>query len=369
MVSPLTLTIHRTGLMNHTKYDAERQIASIDGGALWKNVYSDLEPYGVTAPGGRTATVGVGGFTLGGGNNFYSGKVEFACDNVVNYEVVLANGDIVEANSEQNQDLWKALKGGSSNFGMVTRFDMQAFEANDIYGGLVTHPLSATDEVIAAFSNFVDNIENYQGGSCFSFWSWVVGSDQTVINSALHDTTGAIAAPAYAEYAEIEPRIQSSLRLASQLNMTVELEFQKGFQNVWLAITVKDDPTILHLRAAQRLHLSILFDHGVAQGGNVLGMDRQAGNCVLFQVFMVFTGASLEPEARRRMVAYRETVKGQSVRTGTDVEFEYLNYADKTQTPLETYGEDNIAFMRAVAAKYDPQQILRARMSGGFKLP
>lgn len=97
--------------MNRTEYDTSSQVAKVDGGSLWKDVYAELEKYGATAPGGRTSTVGVGGFTLGGGNNFvtnttstfilnhlltipmqWSGKLGFTCDNVVNFEVVLANG-------------------------------------------------------------------------------------------------------------------------------------------------------------------------------------------------------------------------------------------------------------------------------------
>ncbi|KAI1074746.1 hypothetical protein F5B20DRAFT_425428 [Whalleya microplaca] len=380
------------GLLNKTEYDAEAKVAKIQGGSLWSSVYSTLEQYGVTVPGGRTSTVGVGGFTTGGGNNFYSGKVGFTCDNVVNYEVVLASGEIVEANSKQNSDLWKALKGGSSNYGIVTRFDIEAFEARDIYGGLVIHPLNTTSQVISAFSSFVDNIENYQAGSAFSFWSWVKGASESVIISALHDTMGTVDAPAYAKYKAIEPTVSSTLRTDSHLNMTVELEFAKGFQNVWFAISVKNDPEILQFIVNQHNAFTsswkkdtgddtfslytvfqplpkVLFDHGVEKGGNVLGMDRQTGNSVLFQVFMVFSGASLEPEARRRLVAYRQAVKEKSVKTGTDVEFEYLNYADKTQEPLSTYGEDNVAFMRDVLAKYDPNNILETRLPGGAKIP
>lgn len=80
------------GLINQVDYAQGSKVASIGAGALWKDVYTALEEYNVTAPGGRTATVGVGGYMLAGGNNFYSGMVGLACDNVVNYEVVTANG-------------------------------------------------------------------------------------------------------------------------------------------------------------------------------------------------------------------------------------------------------------------------------------
>lgn len=58
------------GVMNKTVFDTNTQVTKIEGGSLWEDVYTTLAAYGATAPGGRTATMGVGGFTLGGGNNF-----------------------------------------------------------------------------------------------------------------------------------------------------------------------------------------------------------------------------------------------------------------------------------------------------------
>lgn len=76
--------------------------------------------------------VGVGGLLLGGGVGWTTPRTGFGCDSVVNYEVVLRNGQIVNANATSHSDLWRALKGGSSNFGIVTRFDLQAFAANNL---------------------------------------------------------------------------------------------------------------------------------------------------------------------------------------------------------------------------------------------
>lgn len=81
-----------TGLINQIDFAKDSKIASFGAGAQWQDVYTALEEYGVTVPGGRTATVGVGGYMLAGGNNFYSSMVGLACDNIVNYELVLASG-------------------------------------------------------------------------------------------------------------------------------------------------------------------------------------------------------------------------------------------------------------------------------------
>lgn len=55
--------------------------------------------------------------------SFHTNSRGFACDNVGNFEVVLADGSIVNANAEENSDLWRSLKGASGNFGFVTRID------------------------------------------------------------------------------------------------------------------------------------------------------------------------------------------------------------------------------------------------------
>jgi hypothetical protein len=72
-----------------------------------------------------------------GGLSFFSSREGFICDNVVNYEVVLANGSIVNANAQENPDLWKALRGGGNNFGIVTRFDLRTFEQGPFWGGAI----------------------------------------------------------------------------------------------------------------------------------------------------------------------------------------------------------------------------------------
>ena len=120
------------GLMNSTTYHENNQTVAIQPGAQWGSVYKTLDSLGVMVAGGRASTVGVGGLVLGGGNSFYAARGEMVCDNVVQFEVVLASGDVVLANREQNSDLFQVLKGGCSNFGIVTRNDLEAFEGSDL---------------------------------------------------------------------------------------------------------------------------------------------------------------------------------------------------------------------------------------------
>lgn len=77
----------------------------------------------------------LGSRMISGGLSFFGSREGFVCDNVVNYEVVLASGKVVNANAKENSDLFKALKGGGNNFGVVTRFDMRTFKQGPFWGG------------------------------------------------------------------------------------------------------------------------------------------------------------------------------------------------------------------------------------------
>lgn len=88
------------GFLNSTQYGSNTQTARLGLGAKWEDVSAELEKHGRTVAGAREGERGVGGFLLGGGNTFYTPSYGFACDNVVMYEVALADGRIVTADTE-----------------------------------------------------------------------------------------------------------------------------------------------------------------------------------------------------------------------------------------------------------------------------
>lgn len=100
------------------------------------------------------------------------------------FEVVLADGKIITASSGQNSDLYKALKGGSSNFGIVTNVKMTTFHRTPIWSASLVHPESAgnTGQAhIAGIKKWIDDVENYQNGSAIVFWSYRPALKQTII--------------------------------------------------------------------------------------------------------------------------------------------------------------------------------------------
>jgi FAD/FMN-containing dehydrogenase len=90
------------------------------GGTTRGPAMLEIERYGQTATGGREGGVGVGGLTLGGSLSFHTARRGMAADDMANFEVVLADGSVVNANAQENPDLFKAFKGGGNNFGVVS---------------------------------------------------------------------------------------------------------------------------------------------------------------------------------------------------------------------------------------------------------
>ncbi|KAI1289033.1 hypothetical protein F5Y03DRAFT_378537 [Xylaria venustula] len=110
---------------------------SIGAGENCGPVFEKLADQGLACAGARSAKGGFAGLALSGGLSFFSSRDGFVCDDVVNYEVVLASGDIINSNAQENTDLWVALRGGGNNFGVITRFDMRTFKQGHIYGGSI----------------------------------------------------------------------------------------------------------------------------------------------------------------------------------------------------------------------------------------
>lgn len=115
-----------TKYLNEVVFDPASMTVRVGPGNDWQDVHKALETTGVTVVGGRIGDVGVGGYVVGGGLSFLSSQYGWAANNIVEFEVVLANASIVTASASSNPDLYKALKGGGNNYGVVTAYTMIA---------------------------------------------------------------------------------------------------------------------------------------------------------------------------------------------------------------------------------------------------
>ena len=148
---------------NTKSLNDDKSVASIGPGQLWGEVYDWLDQFdGLTVNGGRYPMVGVGGVLMGGGMGYFAGQRGWSVDDIVGWEVVLADGKIVNVtvppaagDPYSYDDLAWALRGGHNHFGIVTRFDMRTFAAKAAYGGLQVYSAAAQDLFLDALDAYM----------------------------------------------------------------------------------------------------------------------------------------------------------------------------------------------------------------------
>jgi FAD/FMN-containing dehydrogenase len=105
--------------------------------------------HGLATGFGDTASVGLGGITLGGGVGFLVRKHGLTIDDLLAAELITANGELVRASADENPDLFWAIRGGGGNFGVATAFQLRLHEVGTIVGGMLILPASGA--VVAGF--------------------------------------------------------------------------------------------------------------------------------------------------------------------------------------------------------------------------
>jgi FAD/FMN-containing dehydrogenase len=153
--SVLGLGVPRDGLMidltpmGAVRVDPIKKRAWVQGGALLGALDRATQPHELATTAGNVSHTGVGGLTLGGGMGWLARQYGLSCDNVVAFEMVTADGDVVHATPTENADLYWGLRGGGGNFGIVTEFEFRLHEVPS--AALVTtlsFPIEAAGSVL-----------------------------------------------------------------------------------------------------------------------------------------------------------------------------------------------------------------------------
>ena len=135
--------------------NAKKQTIRVEGGCVWGDVDHAGHPYGLTVPAGIISTTGCGGLTLGGGLGHLSRKYGLTIDNLLEADLVLADGSMAVASENENPDLFWAIRGGGGNFGVVTSFLYRAAPVHTIFGGPTLWSLDRTEEIMKWYRDFI----------------------------------------------------------------------------------------------------------------------------------------------------------------------------------------------------------------------
>jgi FAD/FMN-containing dehydrogenase len=115
-------------LMRDIHVDPQRRQASVQAGAIWRDVDAATQRFGLAAPAGLISETGVAGLTLSGGIGWLRRKHGLTCDNLIGAELVAADGRVVRTDLDEHPELLWALRGGGGNFGVVTSFTFALHE-------------------------------------------------------------------------------------------------------------------------------------------------------------------------------------------------------------------------------------------------
>jgi hypothetical protein len=145
------LTLDLSG-MREVAVDRDARLARVGPGCRLADVDRATQAYGLATPLGFVSEVGVAGLTLGGGLGYLTRRFGWTVDNLVEAEVVTADGQVRRASRDRHPDLFWALRGGGGNFGVVTRFGFRLHRVGpEVQGGLVAWPFERAAEVMAAY--------------------------------------------------------------------------------------------------------------------------------------------------------------------------------------------------------------------------
>jgi FAD/FMN-containing dehydrogenase len=137
--------------MDEVHADPDRRVATVGPGATWHQVNRAAAQHGLGSLAGRCGTVGVVGYTIGGGNGWLSRTFGYAADSMLSAEVVTADGEVVTAGPNEHPELFWALRGGGASFGIVTRLTFRLYDAPEVFSGMSFYAPERAADVLAAY--------------------------------------------------------------------------------------------------------------------------------------------------------------------------------------------------------------------------
>jgi FAD/FMN-containing dehydrogenase len=367
--------------MRTVAVDPAERTAQVQGGALWGDVDHETQAYGLATTGGIVGHTGVGGLSLGGGIGWLMRKHGLTIDNLVEAEVVTAEGDIVRASAHEHPDLFWALRGGGGNFGVVSSFRFALHPLGPtVIAGPVFWAAEDTTDVMRFYREFVADAPDELG----TVIRLGTIPPLPVISDELHFRPAIAVACCYAGQLEDGERIVRALRqfgtpLVDLVGPMLYVDHQGGLDDTvphgwhyyWKATNLtrlSDEVIDVVARHAYGARSPRSYAAMFHMGGAVARVPRDAtaypGRDVAHNI--VIDAAWLADE--NDTVGTFETgwARGflqalQPHRAGVYVNF--LDSDDDISRVREAYGDDTYLRLAEIKAKYDPENVFHNNMN------
>ncbi|KAI4218277.1 MAG: hypothetical protein L6R36_009037, partial [Xanthoria steineri] len=371
---------------NHTQYLPDKNEAIVGAGGRWLGVYNELDRYNVTAVGGRVVDVGVGGLILGCGLSYLSDLYGLTCDNVVNFEMVLANGSVANANANHNQDLFQAMKGGANNFGVVTTFTLKTYSINQVWGGIKSYSLDQLPALLAAMQEYQSN-PNKDLYANLMLQAFTTNATVGAVLNMVY-LKPVVNASAFAPFYSIPTtgdttKIQSLTQMMSGQRVpplprwdwfsTTFRPTASLYQKIGDIVTKAPELAAIQSTAGGSLAIGVqpittnLIQAGNKHGGNSLGLPNI--NQTWFVLDAGWINADGDAMIHNATRALNNRIEDASRGEGVYEPYQFMNDASWDQDVISRYGVEGQRNMRRVQRKYDPDMVFQNLVSGGWKLP
>lgn len=350
-------------LMREVTVDPESRTATCGGGALWEDLDPACQRQGLATPGGTFGDTGVAGLTLGGGIGHLSSSYGLTLDNLLRATVVAADGSVLSASENENDDLFWALRGGGGNFGIVVDFTFQLHPVGLLLGGRLDYRLEDAMTVLPVWRDVMANApDNF--ASFGQIYRDVVTGEGLVDASIAWFGAEDAGREAIRELTHGLSPVTNTVRpmYYSELQ-DIYLRMPFGLRNYWSGRFLDGlTDELLALTSAQFVELEtvggVLFEplHGAAK--------RVAPEATAFagreaNWNATFISVWTEPEDDERHIetarSYSRSLDPWKIGGG------YLNYASEASADgLETeFGAQRFGRLRAVKRRYDPDNTFR----------
>ena len=354
--------------MNAVKVDPEARTATVQGGAVWSDFDRATQPHELIATGGRVSTTGVAGLTLGGGSGWLERKYGLACANLDSVTLLTAGGDTVTASDSENPELFWALHGGGSNFGVATELVFRLHPHPATTFALLLWPASAGPELGRRLRDLVEGGAPAELGGGIAY---ITGPPEEFVPEHLRGKLVAGVIGVYAgEEAEAREVLAPILELEPDGAMIAEMPYAEiqcaiddppGFRNYWAAehlAGLPDEAIDLFCEHAGEMVVPspsqhILFPWGgaVSAAAESWPLPHSAASWVAHPLGLWEDAADDERAiawARGTCAALRPFSTGAV----------YLNFeADSERRVEDGFGSENLDRLAAVKAEYDPDNL------------
>ncbi|KAJ6606019.1 hypothetical protein DFH09DRAFT_1119069 [Mycena vulgaris] len=377
--------------MNQISVLAEGSLVSFGPGCRWHNVYAALRPYNLTTVGGRAPDVGVSGFLLGGGISALSIAHGFGSSNIVNYQVVLADGGIHDVNEKTLPDLYWALKYGSTNFAVVTRFEMTTYPLTDVWGGTLIFDISKGPALLQFHVDFTAKLAADPMGLNVIGLAWEPQQRTYIVWSPNLYLSPVAFPPLFSDIQTLVPdALLNTMRVTDLMSITDEFQAMASPAGRVLAftLTLKADAALLwdiHLKGVEIFEpylnrtgfsWAAIFqpiNHGFAaagakNGGNPSGISPEDGDLVVFLVSGLWSDPADDAIIKEKMHEHWSWAQHTARERNLLHPFIYMNYASELQDVMGSVGTENLRKMRSIKDLYDPHNGFGTLWKGGFKL-